>query len=416
MKHIFIITEYSRANNYGIGTYINQLSLALSNSNLKVSIIQLYDKIHDSFLVKNMNNIQYFFVPAPALNSSLTTKEWKSYYYRNVYYLLLPYIDNGIDYKIFHFNFFGANELALLLKTHYPKSQIVLTVHYMNWSFDLLGNIRKLRMALKHTENASYKKIVDSINEERQFINDYCDHIIAIAQHSYTTLLKEYHVSPQKITLIKHGLPDMYISHSVPKRKYLRAKYGFQESDKILIFAGRLDPVKGIIILIKTFKKLYAKDRSLKLLIVGDGLFNDCLKKSAPLWKGVVFTGFVNQRTLSELYAISDIGIMPSLHEEFGYIALEMMRQHLPIIVSKTTGLNEIVDETIGIKVLINRSCATQSIHNLQYAVEELLYNPNRREILGKNARKKFLREYNITNFQKEMLLFYEKISHRDIY
>lgn len=411
MKHLCIITEYSRANNYGIGTYIRQLPLALLNNNFKISIIHLFDKTHDSFLKTSIDGIQHLFAPVPVLKSSLNSKEWKSCYYRNIYYLLLPYIDNGIDDKIFHFNFFGANELANRLKTYFPSSKIVLTVHYMDWSFTLLGNIYKLRKALKHPENAVYKEIVNSVNEEKQFMNDYCDYIIAIAQHSYKTLVKEYHISAKKITLIKHGLSDRHISHSDQKKASLRAKYGFQDSNKILIFAGRLDPVKGVLVLLKVFKELYAKDKSLRLLVVGEGLFKDCLKASAPLWEGVTFTGFVNQHTLLELYTISDIGIVPSFHEEFGYVALEMMRQNLPLIVGETTGLDEIVDDTVGIKVAMNRTRITQSVKNLKSAIEKLLSDPNLRKVLGANARKKFLKEYNITRFKDEMSSFYNKIS-----
>lgn len=54
-----------------------------------------------------------------------------------------------------------------------------------------------------------------------------------------------------------------------------------------------------------------------------------------------MFTGYVNQRTLSDLYSVADIGVVPSLHEEFGYVAIEMMMHRLPVIVNATTGLAE---------------------------------------------------------------------------
>ena len=55
-------------------------------------------------------------------------------------------------------------------------------------------------------------------------------------------------------------------------------------------------------------------------------------------------TGYVDKKTLYELFYISDIGIVPSLYEEFGLVAIEMMMMELPVIVGNNSGLEEIVD------------------------------------------------------------------------
>lgn len=412
MKHLHIITEYSRSINYGIGTYVNQLLSVLNNENMKLSVVCMHDKEHIKFEKDFVNNIQYFYLPFPVNNLNTNYEKWKYYYYRNVFYLLYPYFVKD-DEMIFHFNFFDAYDLAQLLKKEFSNSKIVLTVHYMGWSFDLLGNVQILRDKLKNPDNQENKSVANSVKLEQKFINDCCDKVIAIAEHSYKTLIEEYLIPPQKLILIKHGIKDIYISHSCEERMRLRKKYFFREDDKILIFAGRLDPVKGVSILLQAFKDLYATDNSLRLIIAGDGEFKKCLKISSKLWSQITFTGFVNKRTLYELFTISDIGILPSLHEEFGYVALEMMMQRLPLIVSKTTGLNEIVDQDeTGLKVFIgsNKNDFSLSVNNIKAAVYQLLSTPDSTKKMGRNGRKKFLKIYRSTAFKRDMISFYDLV------
>ena len=104
---------------------------------------------------------------------------------------------------------------------------------------------------------------------------------------------------------------------------------------------------------------------------------------------------------------------MPSLHEEFGYVAIEMMMHRLPVIVNATTGLAEIVDhETNGLHVFLKRGK-----HNLRYSAGELAkgmirlsFNPDLRAELGRNARKKYLSRYAIRHFNEKMKSLYQTL------
>lgn len=81
-----------------------------------------------------------------------------------------------------------------------------------------------------------------------------------------------------------------------------------------------------------------------RLIIAGDGAFSLACTKLSPVWSKVSFTGYVDKRTLFELYRLSDIGVVPSLHEEFGYVAIEMASVGLPVLVNPKGGLKEIAD------------------------------------------------------------------------
>jgi glycosyltransferase involved in cell wall biosynthesis len=100
----------------------------------------------------------------------------------------------------------------------------------------------------------------------------------------------------------------------------------------------------------------------------------------------------MNKSELYEFYSITDADIVPSLYEPFGYVAVEMMMHALPLIVTATSGLNEVVDENSGIKVPLTELPDKVEISTsiLAQKILYLLQHPGEAKKLGKNARKRF--------------------------
>ena len=94
--------------------------------------------------------------------------------------------------------------------------------------------------------------------------------------------------------------------------------------------------------LIRAFKIVYKKDNNAGLLIVGTGAFSSIMEEANPVWSRIIITSCVNKDTLYQLYNLSDLGIVPSIYEEFGYVALEMALSGLPVLVNDTGGLHEL--------------------------------------------------------------------------
>ena len=85
--------------------------------------------------------------------------------------------------------------------------------------------------------------------------------------------------------------------------------------------------------------------------IVGDGDYKDCFEEANPIFSQVTFTGFLDRASLLELYRVADVGVVPSLFEPFGYVPVEMMMHGLPVVATATSGLDEVVDDSCGLKV-----------------------------------------------------------------
>lgn len=400
-KCVVIFNEESRAAAYGVGTYIQLLTDAIKNDQYNMMVVHLRSHKVNSILIEKQDDITQI-----CIGNSKTTGynyDWEKLnerYYRNALLLLSPYLSESNRY-IFQLNYMGMEKLGIALKSIFVDSQILITVHYTSWSFALLGDRDRLREVIDCPNNKENERLYKSIESERQFLN-VCDRVIGIAKHSYDDLINIYKIPESKLAFVPHGLKD-FNSHITKKdRKLLRQKYGFTEKDQILIFAGRLDVVKGIEILAESFVELQKQYPRLRLIIAGEGSYNSIFSKLAFGWSRVVFTGFVDKTILYELFSISDIGVLPSLHEEFGYVALEMMMMGLPLVVGRTSGLSElVVDGVSGITVALNKEKKEENNFALQTAVKELLDNSILRKQYARNGRLRFLQNYNFEKFEQ---------------
>lgn len=412
MKSIYIINSTSRGANYGVGTYVKQLTEALCDPAFKINVINLYTSDIEVSEVKEEAGIRYFKIASPRSDTTNPVKSLERYY-TNVYYYMLPYLiqDEGNE-LIFHFNFMQAKEFALLLKERF-NCKIILTVHYMEWSFGLLGDKEHLRNVLQVPKDEKEKQVKKSFENEKLFIDECADRVIAIARHSYDTLLSVYQIPKEKIVIIPNGLTDQYSPLSLKEKRKLREQYYFTDTEKIIIFAGRLDEVKGVDYLLDAFKKLLQEDRDIRLIIAGDGDYNHYFKRTSPCFSKIIFTGFISKEELYNLYQIATVGVVPSLHEEFGYVAVEMMMSGLPVIVNQTTGLAEIAEnEVCGLYTSLQpgKDKWESSVSSLVSQLQRLLNDGLLRERLSTEGRSKFLSHYQLDVFKKRMLEYYRHL------
>ena len=137
------------------------------------------------------------------------------------------------------------------------------------------------------------------------------------------------------------------------------------------------------------------------------------MREALSISDKVTFTGFMEKNDLYDLYRIADIGVMPSFHEQCSYVAIEMMRHGLPITVSTTTGLKEmIVDGETGLHIPVIESADKAEIDTALLAekIIFLLKHPSEAKRLGENARKRYEVKYSSKLFRENMLNFYNTL------
>lgn len=177
------------------------------------------------------------------------------------------------------------------------------------------------------------------------------------------------------------------------ERKSLRERYNIKESDFVFIYSGRIDIYKGVLELVKAFEKL--DNNNAKLLIVGKSWFGDdgnkdeytekIIEEAEEIKDKIVFSGFIEPENMPLMYQISDCLVVPSIWEEpFGVVALEGMASSLPLIVTNSGGLMEIVDDKCAF--VVNKE--HDIVNNLMVKMDEMMINREKSKEMGEYGRK----------------------------
>ncbi len=169
------------------------------------------------------------------------------------------------------------------------------------------------------------------------------------------------------------------------KNKFSHIK---KTDDIIIMYSGRITPEKGVKELIIAFKKIQ-DIKNLKLMIVGSSWFNlkskdkyyeELERLSQEIKERIIFTGYVYPKDMPQVYSVADILVIPSLWEEpFGVVALEGMAMKLPLIISDSGGLIDIVNEKCAL--VIERK--EDFINQLSEAIKYLSKDSSLRNSMG---------------------------------
>lgn len=409
-RKIYIFNRKSKAAAYGVGTYIDNLIKILKTSKWEFELIYIYAE-GEEITIAEMDGYRQISIPYPTTESENDDE----YYRRNLVYILKEFIpeDKHTEY-IFHLNYMGDYTLIRYLKKTY-KCRIVTVIHYTDWSFSLFGDYGRLKkiytQALKQLSTMD-KAIVRSVKNDVKMAKKV-DRVVCVAKHTLDTYSGLTGFPVEKAEIINNALEDSYKPLSEKEKQRLRDKYFIANGEKIIVFAGRLDEVKGVHFLIEAYKKILVKHADTRLFIAGEGDFSELLKNSANYWSKISFTGRLDKQKLYELYNMADIGVVCSLHEEFGYVAIEMMMHAIALVVTKTGGLDEIVEDGIsGLKVpvRIRKEKRQIDVKILTEKIAFLLANPESAKIFGENGRKRFLKKYQLTLFKEKILNLYQTI------
>ena len=210
--------------------------------------------------------------------------------------------------------------------------------------------------------------------------------------------------------LIPNGLKDIYHPKNRKAKKTIREKFFIPSKTRMLLFAGRLEEVKGISFLIQAFKEVLKTRRNVHLFIAGSGEFERWINEASACCSKITFTGRLDTSALYELYHMADIGILSSIHEEFGYVAIEMMMHEVPVIASESSGYVDIIEEGIsGMRFPVIQHANQMALDVKKMSELICLYLDNKQyaKRIGKNGRKRFLEKYELNNFAKKMIEVY---------
>lgn len=170
------------------------------------------------------------------------------------------------------------------------------------------------------------------------------DKIIAVSNLTRNTVINRYGINPDKIVTVYNAVDQSLIKEIEEVKRTL--------NDKIVTFLGRITYQKGPEYFIEAAHKILKKDKNVRFVMAGSGdMLNKMIERVASLRIAdrFHFTGFLKGEAVNKMFALSDVFVMPSVSEPFGIVPLEAMRVNVPVVISKQSGVSEILKHALKI-------------------------------------------------------------------
>jgi glycosyltransferase involved in cell wall biosynthesis len=222
-------------------------------------------------------------------------------------------------------------------------------------------------------------------------------------------------IPEKKIRVCYHGVDAQFFDpkRADPKQlQALRDRYGLDIGDLVLLFIGRLEPVKGITQLLLALPSIVARNPKAKLLVIGKGSLEDWIREEIKhLGCVTLVTDFLDAEEKMNHYALADVCVFPSLYEPFGIVALEAAAMGKPAVVgaSGTSGLREIVENPAALRptgVHVNARDPLDIAWGINLALQDL----ERMQSWGENARQRVLEKFTWQKAAERTLEIYREV------
>ncbi len=303
----------------GLGRYVEEL----------INELQALDQKNRYVLFLKPENAEACKITNPHVEKRIVSAHW----YTLKEQILLPKAikDSGVDIMHFlHWNVPLACPVPFIVTIH----DLILLEDPKSAKATTLGPIR---YALKR---AGFKQVLSHAIKKSQ-------KIIAVSEYTKSSILKHFSIPKEKIQVIYEGVSKL--DESITPTNSLDSKFQFPPSP-FFLYVGSAYPHKNLESLLHAFSFFVKSHPETKLVLVGkDDLFYQKLKKEVDEIEipknTVIFTGFIPDQVMSELYNKTALYLFPSFIEGFGLPPLEAMRYGAPVAAAKKTALPEVLGD-----------------------------------------------------------------------
>lgn len=168
--------------------------------------------------------------------------------------------------------------------------------------------------------------------------------VIAVSNFTRNLCVSRYGVPAEKVTVVYNAIDMANTVTEGPVR--------FGREDRIVLFLGRITMQKGPEYFVAAAKKVLEKVDNVKFVMAGSGdMFRRVIELAAALGIGhkILFTGFLRGDNVEKIFRMADLFVMPSVSEPFGLVPLEAINQNVPVIISKQSGVSEVITHALKV-------------------------------------------------------------------
>lgn len=253
----------------------------------------------------------------------------------------------GIEYNLLSCHYYLSGQIGVEIRKYYRRYlPVILTFHTLALMKNLVARSKE------ETEG------IERIKVELQLVKQV-DKVIAASQKDALYLETLYDCPPKKIVILTPGA-DLEVFKPMDKtraKKIINAP----SNHKLVLYVGRIAPLKGIDVLLYAIKILLKKDPKFcfNLWIIGGSSKSGLkelqrLQEIKNLLKITTSVKFINQKShqkLKNYYNAADLVVMPSHYESFGLAAIEAMACGTPVIATDVSGISNLIDKTHDLSV-----------------------------------------------------------------
>lgn len=325
----------------GANTYVLELSKAMARNGYVLDVFTRLQDEQSERIVQVLPNLRVIHLPAG--NAIKVDKKQQKQFipeFLNNFYVFVE--NENIQYSHISAHYYLSGIIAKDIK-HRFGIPMVMTFHTLGLMKNLVARSDEERESL------------DRIQTELSLMQE-ADQIIATSTADAKYIETLYSADRKKIAVL---LPGVNLSLFTPGDKALAKKQiGADAAHKIILFVGRIEPLKGIDVLLYAMKILLNKqpDSNLCVWIVGGDVskpaeywsrelkkLND-IRKVLGINTAVNFVGRKNPQELPHYYRAAELLVLPSQYESFGITAVEAMACGVPVITTDTAGVSDLID------------------------------------------------------------------------
>ena len=252
---------------------------------------------------------------------------------------------------------YGANLLEEVARYAMVAAQVAKdlegqfdVIHAHDWLTYFAGIAAKRvsgKPLVVHMHATEFDRSGENINTQTYAIEragmHAADRVIAVSNLTRNIIINRYGVPADRVVAVHNAVRFTSKDSALPERGV---------KDKIVTFLGRITFQKGPDYFVEAAAKVLKRCPNVRFVMAGSGdMMNHVIRRVARL--GIAdrfhFTGFLRGDDVNKMFQLSDVFVMPSVSEPFGIAPLEAMRENVPVIISKQSGVAEVLDYAVKV-------------------------------------------------------------------
>jgi glycogen(starch) synthase len=204
------------------------------------------------------------------------------------------------------------------------------------------------RPLVVHVHSTEFDRSGEHVNQviydiEREGM-ERADKVVTVSHFTRNIVISRYGISPDKVEVVYNGVER--------NGKWSPSQMSIKQGEKVVLFLGRITMQKGPEYFLQAAKKVLEVMSDVKFVMAGSGdMMYRSIEMAAQLGIGhkVLFTGFLRGDDVRRIFKMADLYVMPSVSEPFGIAPLEALDNDVPVIISKQSGVSEVLNHALKV-------------------------------------------------------------------